>query len=88
MVIIVDKCEVAEACLVSLDSHRRKVENQQHQDKQDLETHNAQLLGQARTLRHETAEETREAELRAEAHDIRVEQVQVEVVASKVSPAY
>ncbi|GJE93257.1 hypothetical protein PsYK624_094160 [Phanerochaete sordida] len=82
--IIMDKCEVAEARLASLDSHQRQVENQQRQEIVNEQTNCSQLLTQRHTLRRVMGEETREAELRAEAHEARIEKLQVDVAASEV----
>ncbi|GJE93298.1 hypothetical protein PsYK624_094570 [Phanerochaete sordida] len=82
--IIMDKCEVAEARLASLDIHQRKVENQQRQEMNDVQMDCIQLRTRLHTLRHDMVEENREAELRAEAHGARTEKLQVDVAASEV----
>ncbi|GJE93278.1 hypothetical protein PsYK624_094370 [Phanerochaete sordida] len=81
--IIMDKCEVAEARLASLDNHQRQVENQQRQEIDNVQANCGQLLSQRRTLHHDMVEETQEAELRAEAHEARIEKLEVDIAASE-----
>ncbi|EKM48128.1 uncharacterized protein PHACADRAFT_203208, partial [Phanerochaete carnosa HHB-10118-sp] len=81
--IVLDKCDVVEARLASLDVHHNELENRREKEVVVLQASGDAFQERLDNLRLEIADEDREAAILTEAHETRIEKLKDDIVVSQ-----